>query len=190
MNDQDSRVNSIGQWKKTRRQRRKKKSERCRKWFFNKTYIAGWGAFAWHKRVRKRSSDQIIIIIIGIIIDSSCGDNSHSLLLLLNKFIGIQENIGSHQTIVYRTNQLFGLNLYRYGMCTRRFGVCTFVRTSERDRWRRTKSIFFSLFPFLSLCLSLFFSLSLYRTAKRERTSLKFSLACPHIHCALLLSCL
>ncbi len=49
--------------------------------------------------------------------------------------------------------------------------MCTFVRTSERDGWRRTKSIFsFSL----SFFFFFFFSFSLSRAEKRK--SLKFSL--------------
>ena len=146
-------VISIGQWKKNNRTRTGKRKcqddeKKRRNRFSGWTYIAGWRTFALHCCMRKRISDQIIIIIIGIIINSSCGDNSHC-LLLLNKFIGIQENVGSHQTSEYRTNQLFGLNLYRYGMCTRRFGVCVHSceQVSGIDGEERNLS------PFLSFSL-------------------------------------
>ena len=75
--------------------------------------------------------------------------------------------------------------------------MCTFVRTSERDGWRRTKSIFLflslSFSPLLLLLLLLrlsFFSFSFSRAKKRK--SLKFSLACIHtcIYIALLVALL
>ena len=54
--------------------------------------------------------------------------------------------------------------------------MCTFVRKSERDRWRRTKSIFSFSFSF-SFFFFVFFSLSLSRA---KRKSLKFSLIYAH----------
>jgi hypothetical protein len=59
--------------------------------------------------------------------------------------------------------------------CAPRY-MCTFVRTSERDGWRRTKSIF--SFSFFSSSSSSFvsFSLSLSHSQAEKRKSLKFSL--------------
>jgi predicted membrane protein len=59
-------------------------------------------------------------------------------------------------SIVYRTNQLlWRLNsMYiSHVHCALRC-MCTFVRTSERDGWRRTKSIFSFSFFFLLLLLT------------------------------------
>jgi hypothetical protein len=59
--------------------------------------------------------------------------------------------------------------------------MCTFVRTSERDGWRRTKSIFFFSRFSSSSRFFLFLSLSLSFSRAKKRKSLKFSLVRIHI---------
>ena len=163
----------------------------------NRTYVVWWWTLAWYRCSGKRIIHQVIIIIIIciIIIGCSCGNNSHS-LLLLNDFIWIQKYVCSHNTIVYSTNQLLWLNLCRYGMCTVRFGVC--VHSCEQvsgidgeERNLSSLSLFFPLSLSLSVRLSLLrlsVSLSLYRLRslspfflERWRgKSLKFSLVRTH----------
>ena len=112
----------------------------------------------------------MIIIIIRVIIGGSCSNNCHG-LLLLDHFVRIQKDVGSHNTSGYSTNQLLGLNLCRYGMCTVRFGLCVHSceQVSEMDGEERNLS---SLS--LSLSLSLFFlplsfSPSLSRANEEEK---------------------
>ena len=136
-------------------------------------------------------SDKIIIIIICIIIRSSCSNCSHS-LLLVNNFIGIQKYIGGHDinSNIYSTNQLlWRLNLCIYRMCTVRFDLCVHSckQVSGIDGEERNLSsfslIFFSFFFFFFvLFFSFSFSLSLSLSRAEKRKSLKFSLVRTHTY--------
>ena len=175
-------VISIGQHTgKTKRRRVRRR--RRRKWFFNWTYIVGRRTLAWHRRMRKRISHKvIIIIIIRVMIGSSCGNNCHGLLLLDN-FVRIKKDVGSHNTRGYSTNQLLWLNLCRYGMCTVRFGICVHSceQVNEMDGEERnlsSLSLPLSFFSPFSLSLSVSLLLSSERGRERVWNSLSFA----HIH--------
>ena len=132
--------------------------------------------------MRDSISEKIIIIIIRIIICSSCGNCCHC-LLLMDDFIGIQKYIGGHDidSLLYKSIIVPTESMYiSHVQCALRY-MCTFVRTSERDRWRERNlsSLSFFLLLLLFLFLSLALPLPLSFTSGEEK-SLKFSLVRTH----------